>query len=206
MTKRVRLADGFSMLETLIVVALIGIISAIAVPSVANALANFRLSGDTRSVSNAIALVKMRASSNFTRVRLYVDLSGRSHHLESWVKTPGLTPPGHWTAVGGTSYLSTNTSFSYGAVTVAPPSTQATIDHAPPCLANDAITVIANTACVVFNSRGVPIDGSPAAAPTALDAVYLTDGRAVNAVTVSATGMTRVWSAPPVSTPLWVRQ
>ena len=205
MTKSIQHAAGFSLIETMVVIGLIGVISAISMPMIANALANARLSGDTRSVSNAIALVKMRAASNFTRVRLRVDIPGRSHRLESWVKTPGLTPPGHWTTVGGDSYLSNNSSFSSGPVTHAP-GTQTTMDFAPACLANDGVTVIANTACVIFNSRGVPIDGSLAGAPTALDAIYLTDGRAVNAVTVSATGMTRVWAGQPVATPAWVLQ
>ena len=60
-----------------IVVGLIGVISAIAVPMFGNALANFRLSGDARSVSNAVAVAKMRAASDFSRVRLYVDLAGQ---------------------------------------------------------------------------------------------------------------------------------
>lgn len=59
---------GFTILETVFVVGLIGVISVIAVPMVANTLADFRLSGDARSVSNTIAVAKMRAASNFTRV------------------------------------------------------------------------------------------------------------------------------------------
>ena len=50
-----RLEAGFTMVETLVVVGLIGVICAIAVPMTANAIANFRVTGDTRSVSNATA-------------------------------------------------------------------------------------------------------------------------------------------------------
>ena len=185
-------------METIAVVTLVAVTSVITMPMVANALANFRLSGDTRSVSNAIALAKMRAASNFSRVRLYVDLTGRTHHIEVWDKTAS-----QWTAVGGLTSLSTNTQFSYGVVSIPPPSTQDTIAQAPACT-NDAGAVIDATGCVIFNSRGVPIDIT--GAPTALGALYLTDSRAVNAVTVSATGMTRVWSANPVSTPTWMLQ
>src|SRR5262249_7144709 len=45
---RVRIASGFSILEMLFVVSLIGVVSAIAVPSIGNALGYFRLSGDAR--------------------------------------------------------------------------------------------------------------------------------------------------------------
>src|SRR4051794_10610233 len=71
-----RRESGFTLVETLIVVGLIGVVSAIAVPMFGNAIANFRVSGDARSVSNAMAVAKMRAASNFSRVRLYLDVPG----------------------------------------------------------------------------------------------------------------------------------
>jgi len=190
--------SGFSMIEVLVVVALTGVISAIAVPMVANALANFRVTGDIRSVSNATALAKMRAASNFSRVRLYVDLSSNSHHLEAWDKTAN-----HWTTVGGSTYLSTNVTFGFGVVSTPPLNTQDVIGQSMLCT-NDAGTGIANTACIMFNSRGVPIDNS--GAQIAVDAIYLTDRTAVYAVTVSATGMLRLWRTQPVSTPTWLQQ
>jgi hypothetical protein len=56
---------------------------------------------------------------------------------------------------------------------------------------------IANTACILYNSRGIPVDPSGAApnvgAPTGNDALYLTDGTAVYALTLSATGQSRVY-------------
>ena len=193
-----RLEAGFTMVETLVVVGLIGVICAIAVPMTANAIANFRVTGDTRSVSNATALAKMRAASNFSRVRLYVDRTGSSHHLEVWNKVTG-----HWTTVGGTTHLSTHVTFGYGVVSEPPLGTQDFIGQAAPCT-DDAGTDITNTSCLMFNSRGVPVDNL--GAPTALDALYLTDGSAVYAVTLSATGMLRVWRTPPVAMPTWVLQ
>jgi prepilin-type N-terminal cleavage/methylation domain-containing protein len=189
---------GFTMLETLIVVGLIGVVAVIATPMLTGSIANMRISGDARSVSNAIALTKMRAASNFSRVRLFVDLSTRTHHLEWLDKTPD---PDHWTAEGGSTALSQGVSFSFGVVATAPPNTQATIGQAPQCT-TDAGLAIANTACIVFNSRGVPVDAS--LAPTSNDALYVTDGMVVYAATVAATGMVRLWRALPVVTPAWV--
>jgi prepilin-type N-terminal cleavage/methylation domain-containing protein len=97
---------GFTVLETLLVVGLIGVISAIAVPTAGNALAHFRVSGDARSVSNSIALTKVRAASVFTQVRLYVDLSTRSHHIEMWDKAASA-----WRTEGGIISLSSAVSF-----------------------------------------------------------------------------------------------
>ena len=56
----------------------------------------------------------------------------------------------------------------------------------------------------MFNSRGVPIDAS--GAPIGTNAFYVTDGSAVYAVTVAATGMLRSWRTLPVATPSWSLQ
>jgi prepilin-type N-terminal cleavage/methylation domain-containing protein len=192
---------GFSLIELMVVVALTGVVAAISVPMMGNSLGFFRLSGDARSTASAVSLGKMRAAATFGRVRLYVDRTGRSFHLETWDKTTST-----WLADGGTSYLSQNVSFSYGIVGTAPPNTQGTIGEAAACKSNAVIPVdIANTACVIFNSRGVPIDSTAAGNPI-VDALYLTDGTAVYGVTVSATGMVRTWRTWPVVTPAWVLQ
>lgn len=176
---------------------LIGVIMAIAIPMSGNALGFFRLSSDARSTSNSVALAKMRASSVFSKVRVFVDLSSNSYHLETWNKTTG-----QWDAEGGTNRLSSRVSFGFGSVAAPPPNTQAAIGQAPFCKDKDN-NDIGNTACVIFNTRGVPVDGT--GAPT-VDALYLTDNSAVYAITVSASGMVRTWHTPPTSTPSWVVQ
>jgi prepilin-type N-terminal cleavage/methylation domain-containing protein len=186
-----RSESGFTILETLFVVALIGVISAIAVPQLSNSLAYFRLSGDARSVSNAVAVAKMRAASNFSRTRLYVSLSGKWHRIET---ADGASPP-TWTPESGQTYLSSNSNFSYGVVGSAPPNTQGTIGQAAACKDNTGADV-ANTACVIFNSRGVPIDSTGGS----------TNNGAFYAVTIAATGMIRVWKTNPTTTPSWMLQ
>lgn len=196
--KRHCLSDrrGYSLIEIMVVVLLTGVVAAIAVPMMSNTLGFFRLSGDARSISNSVAVAKMRAASDFSRVRLYVDLSTKSHHIESWDKVNST-----WVVEGGTTSLSSNVTFGFGAVGAPPPNTQAAIAQAPLCT-NDAGAVIGNTACFMFNSRGVPIDST--FSPTAVDALYLTDGSAVYGVTAAATGMIRLWRTLPTATPTWV--
>jgi prepilin-type N-terminal cleavage/methylation domain-containing protein len=178
---------GFTLLELLVVVGLMGVV-----------LGYFRLSGDARSASNAIALSKMRAASTFGRVRLFVDLDGRSFRMQAWDKATS-----QWTTEGGSTRLSPNVSFGYGAVSSAPPNTQGTIGQAPACK-NDAGTAdIGNSACVIFNSRGAPIDST--GAPT-VNALYVTDGSTVYGIAVSATGMIRSWRTVSTSTASWTLQ
>ena len=182
----------------MLVVALSGVITAIAVPMMGNTLGFFRVSGDSRNVSNAVALGKMRAAAVFGRVRLFVDLNDRSFHLEKWDKDAAT-----WTAETGATRLSQGVTFSFGVVGTAPPNTQTVIDQAGKCK-NDAGTAdIANTACIIFNSRGVPIDPTGA---SVVDAVYVTDGSAVYGVTVLATGMIRTWRTMASARPSWTLQ
>src|SRR2546422_5353209 len=191
-----RSAEGFSLIELLMVVGLIAVISAIAVPTTANAVRNFRVTGDARSLSNAINLAKMRASSTFDRTRVFVDLTTRNYSLQRWHKT-ALT----WVTEQSTP-LSAGVTFSVGSLSTPPPNTQATIAQSPQCL-DDSGSSIANSACVIFNSRGIPIDSS--GAPTGADAFYVSDGISVNGVTVSATGLGRVWHSL-ASSAEWKRQ
>jgi len=103
---------GFSALELLVVLAITGVVAAIAIPSAGNSLGYYRLSGDARSVSNAIAVTKMRASATFSQSRLYVDLNGKSFHIETWQKTG---TPG-WVMDGGSTALNSQNGFGYGVV------------------------------------------------------------------------------------------
>jgi prepilin-type N-terminal cleavage/methylation domain-containing protein len=196
---------GFSLLELLMVVGLTTVIAAIAVPMMSNTIGDFRIRGDARALNSAVSLAKLRAASAFTQTRLYVDLSANTFHVESWQKTG--TPA--WVTEGGTTTLSTNDTFSQGVVATPPSSTQTTIGQAANCVGTTG-TAIANTACVLFNSRGIPVAASGAppnvGAPTGNDALYVTDGTAVYGVTVSATGQIQLWRTKPLATPSWVLQ
>lgn len=163
-------------------------------------LGSFRLSGDARSLKNSVSLAKMQAAANFTQARVYVDLAGGGFRIETWQKTG--TPA--WVAQSGITYLSSRTeTYGFGSVSSPPPDAQAAIAQAPACL-DAGGQAIGNTACILFNSRGIPVDSS--GAPTAAYALYLTDGAAVFGTTVSATSVIRLWRANAVSTPNWVVQ
>jgi hypothetical protein len=104
---------------------------------------------------------------------------------------------------GETMTIAPVDAFSFGVTATAPPNTQTTIAQAPPCLDNLG-AAIDGTACVVFNSRGLPVDAT--GAPTGIDAFYLTDNVALYGITISATGMLRMWRTPARSAPTWALQ
>ena len=91
---------------------------------------------------------------------------------------------------------------SFNGLSTPPANTQTSIKQAPQCL-DTANAAIDNTACVLFNSRGMPIDDT--AQPVSDDAVYLTDASSVQGVIVSGTGMIRSFKSP-ANTARWSMQ
>ena len=200
---------GFSLMELMVTLAFVATIAAIALPQMARAIAFERLNGAIRSISNSTSLAKTKAGAQFTRARLFIDRGANSYHLETCVPVVGAIPARcNWTADGGTTFLPVNVTFRFAPVGAPPPNTQAGINQANACLDNQLIrAAIANTSCIVFNSRGIPIVDDPPPAPnggpTTGDAVYISDGSAVLAVTVTATGLIGVWNTQPTPVPQW---
>ena len=215
-TRRANRMRGFSIIELVVAVLIIMILSAIALPSSITMLRNYRAQGDARSIAGQIALARMRAAAGFTQVRLYVNLNANTYRIDVWNKagagcwqTDSATvacdaPTTAAAAVPQDIQLSQGDAPGFGAVVAAPPGTQTVFGQAPACLDN-AGGAIANTACVVFNSRGIPvIPGFPGVpivnnTPTGDDAIYFTNNAGLTyAVTVSASGKTSMWRSSRV--------
>jgi hypothetical protein len=157
------------------------------------ALQNFRTGGDARAIANEVSMAKMRAAADFTHARVYADLSAQTIKVDVWDMTSGWVPdPQNGTAKG----LSTGNAFGYGTLTSPPPNTQGTLGQAAACSQPSGTGTVANTACVVFNSRGIPIDST--SSPTGTDAIYVTDGVSVYGVTIAATGSILTWRSEAV--------
>ena len=191
---------GFSLLEMMMVVALLGVLTVIAVPMSGNTIKFLKLSGDARELANITAVAKMRAAAKFTQSRVYIDRAGRSFDVQTYDKTSA-----SWVTEGGATSLSSTVVFGYGPVTDPPADTQTAIGQSPECPDTASPPApIANTSCIVFNSRGIPIDST--GSPIGTNAIYVNDGIAVYGITIAATGFIRTWQTNYQTTPSWTLQ
>jgi prepilin-type N-terminal cleavage/methylation domain-containing protein len=194
-----RLGDaGFSLVELMAVMLVLVTTAAFVLPFTRTTLNSMNLVSDARNVSSATALAKMRAAAYFTKARVYVNLAGGSFRVERWQKTA----PIGWVTEGVTTTLSSTVSFGFGGAAAPPPDTQAVIAQAPNCL-NNAGVAVAGTACIVFNSRGVPVDA--ANAPTSSGALYLQASNTVFGVTAGAGGLVQLWQNQLINN-IWSRK
>ena len=188
-------SPGYSLIELMAFMAVMVTLAAFILPFTRSSLNALNLSGDARNLLSAVSLAKMRAAASFTQARVVVNISNSTFHVERWQKNPAA-----WIPEGTVSNLSPTVSFGFASLAAPPPNTQPVISQAPACL-DAAGVAIAGTACIVFNSRGVPVDSTNA--PTALGAYYLADSTVVYGVTTSTGGMVQLWRTN-VSSPSWV--
>jgi prepilin-type N-terminal cleavage/methylation domain-containing protein len=204
-----RSARGFTLIEMLMVLAIMGVLAAIALPMTTNAVKYEKISGDARNISNDLSVAKMRAAAKFTQARIYVDLTGRQYQLQTCndpttlpCQYHGTTPA--WTTEGSWTSLANTVSFGFTPVGSAPSNTQTTIGQPTLCKDGSPLADVANSACVIFNSRGIPVDAS--GIPTGSYAFYISDSTFCYGITIAATGFIRTWRTNLLATPTWVQQ
>ncbi|HEY6972131.1 MAG TPA: hypothetical protein VJA94_23165 [Candidatus Angelobacter sp.] len=211
---------GFSTVELLIVIVMSLTLGTLAVMGYQKVLDYMRVQGDIRDLVGLVGQAKMRAGADFTHARAYADLTANTFHLEVWNKA-GNGGVGCWQTLNDNANpctiaaspvqpLAQGDTFGFGAITTAPPNTQTKFGQAPLCDDGKGGTVPGNTACIVFNSRGlsVPIVAgsvSNTGPPTPNGAFYVTNGKIVNALTVSPTGLVQSWLTP-ASSASWHQQ
>ena len=201
-SKACKRSAGFSMLELLIVIAVMAIAAAMAIPTWQRMQKNARLNGDAHSMSETLSVAKLRAAANFTESRLFF-FTGTDQlqyfRIDVWNKTLGAN--GCWVPDGKANptstdcittaaktntetFLSQGVSAGYGSLSTSPVASLA-LAQASGCLQGGTGpttggTAITNTSCIQFNSRGFP---------TSAAGVYITDGTRVYGITTNAMGL-----------------
>lgn len=195
--------SGFSLLELLVVIVVMAVIAAMAIPTWLRMQKNARLNGDAHALASTLSVAKMRAAANFTESRVFF-FAGTDKtqyfRIDVWNKTANTGGTGCWVpdavanpsssdCINDSSYkrsetfLSTGVGAGYGSVSSSPDGT-VTFGQAGSCRTGQTSptstgTDISNTSCIQFNSRGFPIAGA---------AFYITDGTRVFAMMTNAMG------------------
>lgn len=198
---------GFSIVELLLALFVAGILAAIAIPQSIAIVRNQRIRGDAHSLAGNLSIAKMRAGSDFTQARMYLDLGANSFRVDDWDQTNNCWHPDGTTAgtcangtPGPTAVpLSSGVTPGFAGVGAPPPNTTAGLSQASACTDNTRVGTIPGTACIVFNSRGMPLNSIPGG-------LYITDTVNVYGVTVNASGMLQTWSASASGGGNWQHQ
>ncbi len=170
---------GFSMLEILAVIAIIGIIAAFALPGAINFVKGYRLHANASAIAAQLNVTRFRATSQYTPYRLRMDTASRSTVRER-LSTAYASPEDEETIPldQGIRIL-----------------TACPISAKPGPI---GASVTAASTSVYFNTRGLPVDTT--AAPTNNNVFYIAnDNDLYDAVTVSLGGKVSVWNFSQVT-------
>jgi len=194
---------GFSLIEILVVLLIMGILSIIALPSAINSLKGYRMHSDGTAIRSYLNVVRMKSASQYAPYRLVVhtDTNPASYIMEKLCGNTPSTAPGDPSMVpafdaactgnyqpftspqleGGMQYGAQGNTFSAcRPTTITGSAYPGTIAGATPC---------STTLYIYFNTRGSPVasDGNPLTSGGAV--LYIQgENKLVDAVTVSIGG------------------
>lgn len=191
-----RRESGFSALELLVVVAIVGSMAAIGIPLSTGMIDDIKIRGDAQGLSAAVAQTKLTASAKFTHARLFVNIAGGTFRIQTWNRAGA---PG-WVNASDDIRLSDRSAFGFGPATAPPPNTQATLAQAPACR-DDSDAAIPGTACFIFNSRGISVLST--GPPATTQALYLNGPSGVFAIILGSTGQLQLWRTTQTGANSW---
>ncbi|MCZ6515532.1 MAG: prepilin-type N-terminal cleavage/methylation domain-containing protein [Acidobacteria bacterium] len=169
---------GFTMVELLIAMVVIGIISVFAIPQGLVAVRGYRLHSSTSAVAAQLSLTRFRATAQFAPYRLSFT-SGQRTFMMQRLTSSYAVPTGGEDSEEEQQFLSQGVSFLATKPTAAKPG---------------PVTVDTGATAVYFNTRGVPVDSSGDPVTNGGYAIYLeNEDDLYDAITISIGGRVSLW-------------
>lgn len=164
---------GFSVVELLIVLTMLSILSAVAIPSLSSAMRDMQFVSDARNVSSALGYARLKAKSMMNPYRVEFDLNDNQWSVKRYDSASD-----SWVLEQAVNELSSGVSNSGITLTKG---------------AGTSPTGFPETSStdITFNSRGIPVSGTT---PTSNNIIYISRSDTdYYAITVTLTGKVQVW-------------
>jgi len=181
---------GFTLMEALIVIAVLGVLLSITIAAFSRYLAESRLTSDTRRVAQAIMVARMKAVSTNMDYTFHMDaaVSPNAFQITGTNDTNGNSTLDPWEDVNGNGAIVTDTVYA-SAQKLDPP----LIDHQglstfPLGLTSSQVMNTGTTMDLVFNGHGVTKGGAPA-----IHCIVLQYNGNSQAITFDETGRVRMF-------------
>lgn len=192
------LDHGFSMVELLTVVLIIGLISVIAIPQVLSGIKGYRLHSNAAALGSQLSMARFRATSQNTPYRVQIAMAAAPHSF-SLDRLCGATPSSvdsnctapYQPRTDGTEFGPQPVELGVSFTTTNPGGTTSYPG-----------TITGGTPATVFyfNTRGMPVDSSGNPLTNGGAVIYLTNGMSLtDAIVVSVAGRVSAYQWKPSS-------
>jgi type II secretory pathway pseudopilin PulG len=171
------------LIQLLVVVSVIIIVAAVAVPSLLNSSRPMKLRNDAHALANLITMARMRASTEFA----HVEVSCTTNVTPAYciLESSAFPLPTNFTVGSEVQKIFLSQGVSFGI----PASITTQVMNQAAAFQGDAAEGVTTNPVIPFNSRGLPVDVATGGTPTADYALYLKDTTGnYYAVSVNQTG------------------